>query len=68
MWDFRHQIPCSPRQIPVGRAITEDSANLGCTRRAAEAMFGVHELLLARSQPGIGVSVTDRDVSYLRCC
>jgi hypothetical protein len=27
----------------------------------------VHELLLTRSQPGIGVSVTDRAARYLRC-
>ena len=39
-----------------------------CGRRPANGHEVVHELLLTRSEPGIGVSVTDRAAGYLRCC
>jgi len=44
MWAFRHQIPCKPRH-PSGGRFAEDSANQGCTRRAAEAMFVAQPLV-----------------------
>jgi hypothetical protein len=44
MWAFRRQIPCKPRH-PSGGRFTEDSANQGCTRRAADAMFVAEPLV-----------------------
>jgi hypothetical protein len=45
-----------------------DHGRIPLLRRQADGHKVVHELLFARSQPGIGVSVIDRAATYLRCC